>query len=91
MKAKYFKQIRAKAKYYIVRHSFGLFGDFWGMGLNRDYTILAYNEKHACQRAHKKGIGLDHDIGWETQDDKFANWKVREASKPDNHRFIKYF
>jgi hypothetical protein len=91
MKAKYFKKIRAKAKYYKIIPSYAMFGDFWGWGLAKEHIILAYNERHACERAQRKGIGLDRDISYERKDDTFAHWKVRKANKPDNHRFIKYF
>ena len=91
MKAKHFKKLRAKAKYYEVQDSTGLFGDFYGWGLNIPHIILAYDEHHACQRAHRKGIGLNHPISYGRTGDMHAHWKVKEQGKPDTHRFIKYF
>lgn len=89
MKARKIKKIRKIAKYYKVMPSWGLFGDF----TKRNWvTVLALNHHNACQRAKKRGHGLDHTISYFPKDrELFAHWKVIEDSKPMNHRFFKFY
>lgn len=88
MKAKHFRKLRAKAKYYIVDTTWGLFGDFRESSFV--HIVLALNHRNACERAKKRGFGVELSIGNETSE-KWGKWKVRLQGKPDHFRHNKYY
>jgi hypothetical protein len=79
MKAKYFKKLRPKVKYYNVWETYNLFGNF---DLNKGYyeTILARNEREAINRLRKKQHKkLKY---WERTEQDWAKYSVIPVSKP---------
>lgn len=88
MKARHFKKLRAKLKYFDVERSgyaFGWFRTSWDSSIQ----VLANNHWEACLRAKKRGYSDLRCI--EQTYKKWANFRVKLSDKPDNFRYIKYF
>lgn len=90
MKAKHFKKLRAKAQYYDVQVTQGMFGDFRN-GFRGCVVVLAYNHSHACHRAKKRGFGLNHYINNGISGDDFAHWMVKLSYKSTHWKNVYYF
>lgn len=92
MKAKHIAKIRRTHRLYSVQLTSGVFGEFYGILARTPHIVLAKDERHACKRLKRRGIGLGkeiYDSPMESED--FARWKVRELAKPEHFRYIKYF
>lgn len=89
MKAKHFKKLRVKLKYYDVETTTSLFGRFeWTWG--KSITVLAKNHKNACYRAKRRGYGLNKSVGDPTTEN-WAKWRVKLSCKSDNFKNVYYF
>lgn len=90
-----FSIIKERARYYEITMSAPLFGHFepsaWYRFKPKTITVLAFNYRHAVQRAYKRGfypaLGMD---GVECAE-RWGALRVKPAGKPDNHNYIKYF
>ncbi len=84
MKAKYFKKLKSKSKYFYVSNSESLFGSFYGIGK----SVLAFNHENAAYRFIKRTSRKESDIIETSQE--WAKYKVVPSDNPFP-RFTKYF
>lgn len=92
MKARHIKSLRAKAKYYKVIRTQGLFGSFWLSKFDEDAKIiLATSPLEAVQRAKKRGYGLTLSYKKYGTTENWARWMVKEAHKNNHWRNLHYF
>lgn len=92
MKAKHFKKLRKKAKYYRVMHSEGLFGTFWTFELDtKGELVLARNGYEAVVRAKKRGYGLTYEVSSYRKNSQWATWVVKLENKSDHWKNLMYY
>lgn len=87
MKAKFYKKIRRKAKWFDVYLTTNLFGNF---SESHKVQVLAYNHLSACERAQRRGFGADEKICF-INSERLATWKVKRSDKSDDNKNFRYF
>lgn len=91
MKAKHFKIIKSKIKLFDLKISTSLFGISPWSSCNQYVTVWAYNHRHACFRAKRKGYGSDFNVKTAETNATWGCFGVKLNSKHDNERHFKYY
>lgn len=92
MKAKHFKKLRNKCRYYDVDESTMLFGRF-NYGWEESMRIFARSHFEAIKRARYKGYARRKTMPSSCvyDSEKWATFRVKESDAPNKHKYIWYF
>lgn len=89
LKLKRYIKLKKSCKYFEVEYTDSLFGRFGGIFQKYNtHIVLARSHREAVRRLRKRGISLGLCLNDGTTSENWARYKIRECSKPNNHRYI---
>ncbi len=89
MKARHFKTLRKTCQWYDVETAYGGFGKF-KFDWSKSMRVLAKTSKDACNRARRRGYGLNDRVGFST-DEVWAHWRVKLTGKSNHFKNVTFF